>query len=112
MSGGAGGQWPAPPALSLVALAGGWRLDARPRPALALTNRDSILIGSFANSTGDPEFDETLTMALKVQLGQSPFLDIVPDDRIGEELRADAAAGATSGSPTTPRAQVCERLGV
>ena len=54
--------------------------------APGLTDRDSILIGAFENTTGDPVFDETLSTALKVQLGQSPFLDIVPDERIRETL--------------------------
>ncbi len=59
-------------AIALVAAVGAWRWMAE--PAIALTNRDSILVGGFANATGDAVFDETLSMALKVQLGQSPFL--------------------------------------
>ena len=49
------------------------------RHTAALTDRDSIVIGAFENTTGNAVFDETLVTALKVQLGQSPFLDIVPD---------------------------------
>ena len=61
----------------------------RARHTAALTDRDSIVVGEFENSTSDAVFDETLLTALKVQLGQSPFLDIVPDQRIGETLRLD-----------------------
>ena len=75
----------------------------------ALTDRDSILIGSFENSTGDPVFDETLSEALKVHLGQSPFLDIVPDARIREEL---ALMVRPADEPLTHAVarQVCQRL--
>ena len=54
----------------------------------ALTDRDSIVIGQFENTTSDPVFDETLLTALKVHLGQSPFLDIIPDQRIRETLES------------------------
>ena len=80
-------------------------------PALALTNRDQLLIGAFDNSTGETVFDETLSMALKVQLGQSPFLDIVPDDRIAEELTLMQRPPDERLTHDTSR-QVCERLGV
>ena len=101
--------WPAPRRWSLArpALA---PIAAGPR-RVALTNRDSILIGSFANSTGETVFDETLTMALKVQLGQSPFLDIVPDDRVAERAQADAAPADERLTHDIAR-EVCERLGV
>ena len=52
------------------------------RSARALTEKDTILLTDFVNTTGDPVFDGTLKQALAVQLGQSPFLNIFPDDRI------------------------------
>ena len=55
--------------------------------AAALSDRDSILVGEFENKTGDPVFDESLITALKLHLGQSPFLDIVADQRVRETLR-------------------------
>jgi len=51
-----------------------------------LTERDTIVLGDFANSTGDPVFDDTLKQGLRVQLEQSPFLNILPDEKVGEEL--------------------------
>ena len=96
--------------LGAIALGLGWR-TMRSTPALALTNRDQILIGSFANSTSESVFDETLSTALKVQLGQSPFLDIVPDDKISEELTLMQRPGDERLTHDTAR-QVCERLGV
>lgn len=56
----------------------------KPQP---LTERDTILIADFANTTGDPVFDGTLKQALAVQLEQSPFLNIFSDERVRETLR-------------------------
>jgi eukaryotic-like serine/threonine-protein kinase len=68
-------------------LAFAWPAARRARSGPPLTNRDSILIASFANTTGEPVFDETLSQALSVQIGQSPFLDVVPERRLRETLR-------------------------
>jgi len=53
----------------------------------ALTEKDSILLADFINTTGDPGFDGTLKQALAVQLQQSPFLSIVSDKRVRETLQ-------------------------
>jgi tetratricopeptide (TPR) repeat protein/predicted Ser/Thr protein kinase len=55
------------------------------RPA-KLTDRDTIVLADFANTTGDPVFDGTLRQGLAAQLQQSPFLSLVSDDRIGRTL--------------------------
>lgn len=52
-----------------------------------LTEKDSVLLADFVNTTGDAVFDGTLKQALAVQLGQSPYLNIVPESRIREALR-------------------------
>ena len=52
-----------------------------------LTDRDTIVVADFLNTTGDAVFDGTLKLALAVQLGQSPFLNIFGDDRLREALR-------------------------
>jgi serine/threonine protein kinase/tetratricopeptide (TPR) repeat protein len=52
-----------------------------------LTNRDTIVLADFLNTTGDAVFDGTLKLALAVQLGQSPFLNIFGDDHLREALR-------------------------
>ena len=54
--------------------------------ARALSEKDSILITDFVNTTGDPVFDGTLKQALAVQLGQSPYLNLVPESRIQKAL--------------------------
>ncbi|HUE87610.1 MAG TPA: winged helix-turn-helix domain-containing protein [Vicinamibacterales bacterium] len=53
----------------------------------ALTEKDSVLIADFANTTGDQIFDGTLRHAIAVELGQSPILNIVSEERIRETLR-------------------------
>jgi tetratricopeptide (TPR) repeat protein len=52
-----------------------------------LTERDTILLTDFVNSTGEPVFDGTLKQALAVNLGQTPFLNLFPEDRVRETLR-------------------------
>ena len=53
----------------------------------ALTEKDTVLLSDFINTTGDPVFDGTLKQALAVNLQQSPFLYIVPDKRVREVLQ-------------------------
>jgi serine/threonine protein kinase/Tfp pilus assembly protein PilF len=53
----------------------------------ALTEKDSILLTEFVNTTGDTVFDGTLKQALANQLEQSPFLNIVPESRIQQALQ-------------------------
>src|SRR6266403_153283 len=57
------------------------------RHARALTDKDSILLTEFVNTTGDPAFDGTLKQALAVQLEQSPYLNIVRESKVQEGLR-------------------------
>jgi DNA-binding winged helix-turn-helix (wHTH) protein/tetratricopeptide (TPR) repeat protein len=53
----------------------------------ALSEKDTIVIADFANSTGEAVFDDTLKQALSVQLEQSPFLSILSDKRVSETLQ-------------------------
>jgi len=56
-----------------------------PRPA-KLTDKDTIVLAEFTNTTGDAVFDETLRQGLAVQLQQSPFLSLISDERIRRTL--------------------------
>jgi tetratricopeptide (TPR) repeat protein/predicted Ser/Thr protein kinase len=96
-----------------VALAGLAALGTAlwPRSPAPLTERDSVLIADFVNSTGDPVFDDTLKAALAVQLSQSPFLDIVPEERVRETLQMMTRPPETALTPALAR-EVCERQGV
>src|SRR5262249_1275864 len=53
----------------------------------ALSERDPVVIADFVNTTGEPVFDDTLKEALEVQLRQSPYLGVLPDQRIQGTLR-------------------------
>jgi eukaryotic-like serine/threonine-protein kinase len=53
----------------------------------ALTEKDSILITDFVNTTADPVFDGTLKKALAVDLGQSPYLNVFPEQKIRQTLQ-------------------------
>lgn len=52
-----------------------------------LTDKDTVLLADFVNTTGEPVFDGTLKQALSVHLGQTPFLNLFPDERARETLR-------------------------
>jgi serine/threonine protein kinase len=86
------------PALLAIVLLAGAALYYRSRPAAAtsLTERDSIVLSDFDNSTGDAVFDGALKQALAVQLGQSPFLNIVSDRKLEDTLHL-------MGRPATER---------
>ena len=75
---------PAAAGVVLIALVAAW-LHFRRTPAL--TERDSIVVADFVNTTGESVFDGTLKEALTVQLDQSPYLNILPDSRVREALR-------------------------
>jgi serine/threonine protein kinase len=81
------------------------------RRANALTEKDSILLSDFVNTTGDPVFDSTLKQALAVQLEQSPFLNIFPQERVRETL---GYMGRSSDERLTPELsqQICQREGI
>jgi eukaryotic-like serine/threonine-protein kinase len=76
-----------PSAVIGVATLIGGALYFRSRPATPLTERDTIVLADFDNKTGDAVFDDALKQALAVDLGQSPFLNIMSDRKMGETLR-------------------------
>jgi tetratricopeptide (TPR) repeat protein/predicted Ser/Thr protein kinase len=73
-------------ALLIAALIGG-ALFFRSRSASALTEKDTVVLADFVNTTGDAVFDGTLKQALAVQLEQSPYLNLLPESRVREALR-------------------------
>ncbi|PYU28844.1 MAG: hypothetical protein DMG32_01790 [Acidobacteria bacterium] len=79
------------------------------RPAHALTETDSVVLADFTNSTPDPVFDNTLRQALAVKLVDSPFLNIVPDERMRDTLRFMGRSADERLTTVTTR-EVCQRL--
>jgi serine/threonine protein kinase len=70
----------------VVALAvGGWLFFSH--KVHALTDKDTIVLADFTNTTGDPVFDGTLRQGLAIQLEQSPFLKIMDDEQVQQDLR-------------------------
>src|SRR4029077_1340825 len=59
----------------------------RSRQAGGLTEKDAIVLADFANTTGDTVYDETLKQALAVDLEQSPFLNVLADNKVSETLK-------------------------
>ncbi|HEV2115852.1 MAG TPA: protein kinase [Terriglobales bacterium] len=80
----------------------------RSRASHKLTEKDSILLADFVNTTGDPVFDGTLKQALAVQLEQSPYLNIVPDQTVRKALRFMGRAPDERVTGSVAR-EICER---
>jgi len=66
----------------------------RTHQAVRLTEKDTIVIADFSNTTGDPVFDSTLKEALGVDLEQSPFLNVLSDRKVGETLKLMGKSGS------------------
>jgi eukaryotic-like serine/threonine-protein kinase len=94
--------------VSVAILGGTWYW--RSRQGRRLTEQSSIVIADFANSTGDPVFDGTLRQGLSSQLEQSPFLNLLSDQRVAQTL-------SLMSQPKDARLtrelaqQVCQRTG-
>ena len=78
---------PAVAAVLLVAAVIGGALFFRSRGASALSEKDTVVLADFVNTTGDAVFDGTLKQALAVQLEQSPYLNLLAESRVREALR-------------------------
>jgi eukaryotic-like serine/threonine-protein kinase len=89
-----------------VASVGGWLFFGRKAHSLSAT--DSIVLADFANTTGDPVFDDALRQGLSVQLEQSPFLELVSERKVNETLKL---MGRPAGDRLTPMVtrEVCQR---
>ena len=72
------------PAVLVLGVAGFWLWNSTRTPAF--TERDVILVADFANSTGDPVFDDALKQAVSVQLQQTAFVTLLPDRQIQSTL--------------------------
>ncbi|HEU5409482.1 MAG TPA: protein kinase [Candidatus Acidoferrales bacterium] len=73
-----------------------------------LTDKDTIVLADFTNTTGDPVFDGTLRQGLAVQLDQSPFLSLLSEDRIQQTLKMMGQPAGARLSPKTAR-DICAR---
>ena len=97
------------PSLVVVALVAG-ALYYRQRGAQRLSEKDAIVLADFANRTGDPVFDDTLKTALSVSLNQSPFLNVLPDNKVAATLKLMTRPRDTKLTPDVAR-ELCQRSG-
>ena len=82
----------------------------RSTKAHALTEKDTIVLADFVNTTGDAVFDDALKQALSVQLEQSPFLSIVSEQQVHETLRMMGHV-PTDRVTTDLARDICQRVG-
>jgi serine/threonine protein kinase len=82
----------------------------RQRLSNKLTEKDTVVLADFANSTGDAVFDDTLKTALNLSLRQSPFLSMLSDSKVAKTLKLMTRPAGTKLTPDTAR-EVCQRAG-
>jgi serine/threonine protein kinase/tetratricopeptide (TPR) repeat protein len=95
------------PILLIACLVAGG-LYYRSRQREHLTEKDTIVLIDFANSTGDTVFDDTLKTALSISLRQSPFLNLVSDEDVAQTLQQMARPADTKLTPELAR-ELCVR---
>ena len=94
--------------LAALIVAGG--LYYRSHQAKRLTDKDTVVLADFSNSTGDPVFDDTLKTALSIALNQSPFLNVLSENKVAVTLKLMTRPPGTLISPDIAR-EVCQRSG-
>jgi len=82
----------------------------RSHPAIKLTDKDTIVLSDFTNTTGDPVFDDTLKQGLSVELEQSPFLKLLSEDKVNRTLKLMGRQAGESVTPALAR-EICQRTG-
>jgi serine/threonine protein kinase len=92
--------------IAAVVVAGGWYWGWRSSPKLS--EKDTIVLGDFTNTTGDSVFDGTLRQGLEVQLEQSPFLTLLSEEQIQQTLKLMEQSPNAHLSPEIAR-EVCQR---
>ena len=80
------------------------------RQARRLTDKDTVVLTDFSNSTGDPVFDDTLKIALSVALNQSPFLNVLSENKVADTLQQMTQPAGTKLTPQLAR-ELCQRTG-
>jgi len=105
------GRYVAAAGLAVVAAAvitgGVWY---RSQHRVRLTDKDTVVLTDFANSTGDAVFDDTLKTALSVALNQSPFLNVLSENKVADTLQQMTRPAGTRLTPELAR-ELCQRTG-
>ena len=107
-------RWRSPWMLGAAALAIAATISGtvlyRLRQERRLTEKDSVVLADFSNSTGERVFDSTLNQALSITLNQSPFLNVLSGDVVKRTLASMARPPETALSPAVAR-ELCQRAG-
>jgi serine/threonine protein kinase/Flp pilus assembly protein TadD len=82
----------------------------RSRRTGGLSDKDTVVLADIANSTGENVFDDALKTALMVSLNQSPFLNVLPENKVSDIIKLMARPVTTQLTPDLAR-EVCERAG-
>jgi tetratricopeptide (TPR) repeat protein/predicted Ser/Thr protein kinase len=98
------------PAAVIVAALTVGGLYLRAHRAKPLTDRDTAVLADFANSTGEAVFDDALKTALAVSLNQSPFLNVLDDNKVAAQLKLMERPAGTRLTPEVAR-DLCQRAG-
>jgi eukaryotic-like serine/threonine-protein kinase len=98
------------PILLASALAGGALIHRYHVSSPALTERDTVVLSDFVNQTSDPVFSNALKQAMEAELGQSPFLNVLSQQKVSQTLKL---MGRTANAPVTVEAgrEICQRTG-
>jgi len=106
-------RWPlklATATVLLVAISFVGYFHFRRRPSSALTAQDTLVLADFNNTTGETIFDGTLKQALRAQLEQSPFINVLSDEKARQALGYMGRSQDTKLTPDVVR-EVCLRIG-
>ena len=95
------------PAAIIAVAAGGYFYSHR---TPKLTDKDTLVLADFTNTTGDAVFDDTLKTALGISLRQSPFLNVLSDSEVAKNLKLMTRPADTKLTPEVAR-ELCQRAG-
>jgi eukaryotic-like serine/threonine-protein kinase len=99
-----------PSALLIVVLIASGGVYFRSRPTNRLTDKDTVVLAEVTNTTSDPVFDGTLRQGLSSQLEQSPFLNLLSDQRVAQTLHLMSQPKDARLTRELAR-EVCQRTG-
>jgi len=102
--------WYVAAAVIAAALLAGAAFYYRSHRGRALTDKDTVVLTDFSNSTGDPVFDDTLKTALSVALNQSPFVNVLSENKVADTLQQMTRPAGTKLTPELAH-ELCQRAG-
>jgi eukaryotic-like serine/threonine-protein kinase len=77
---------------------------------IKLTDKDTVVLADFSNSTGETVFDDSLKTALRVALNQSPFLNVLSENKVAATMKLMTLPAGTALTPDVAR-ELCQRAG-